>query len=177
MGEEYVVWHGGGWVAAEHHGYSSIQCEPLALLGGEQCTAAVTLTYTMGLWPALTHSSAPSEAPSPSPSHSHCLTISNSNSTPSPSPSPQGLARAVRVVDAVSVVLLTEQLSSSGLALLRHSLGLPASAFGEPTLRLINCFKPVVGAATREALQDHPAVRLDTALYEHARRRYQALFY
>merc|ERR1740139_1649335 len=119
-------WHGGGWVAAEHHGYSSIQCEPLALLGGEQCTAA-------------------------------------------------GLARAVRVVDAVSVVLLTEQLSSSGLALLRHSLGLPASAFGEPSLRLINCFKPVVGAATREALQDHPAVRLDTALYEHARRRYQAL--
>lgn len=54
VGEEYVVWHGGGWVAAEHHGYSSIQCEPLALLGGEQCTAAVTLTYTMGLWPALT---------------------------------------------------------------------------------------------------------------------------
>ena len=83
----------------------------------------------------------------------------------------RGLTRAKKVIDAMTVVMLTEHMSE-GLALLAATLGL---SFGPMAHKLVNCAKPVVDGDTRKALQRHPAVQMDSELYRHAASRYATL--
>ena len=85
-------------------------------------------------------------------------------------------SRRLTLNHASAQVGLTEHMQES-LTLAERAFGLaPGSGeLQQSDMRLINPHRPAVDARDRMRISQHTAVRLETALYEHARKRFFTL--
>ena len=92
----------------------------------------------------------------------------------SSAPSEASLATAQKVVETLDVVGITEQMDAT-MVLFSERWGLPLKTMVEAYTSLLqNPSKSPVDEATRRRIAEHPGVKMETRLYEYAKRRFEA---